>query len=63
MPPAPYYPHVNSTMVPPAPTGTGAYTPPAGTSPIAPPGYTGAANKANVAVAGVLAAAGFIAAL
>lgn len=50
-------------MVPPAPTGTGAYTPPAGTSPIAPPGYTGAANKANVAVAGVLAAAGFIAAL
>lgn len=50
-------------MPAPPPTGTGAYTPPAGTSPISPPGYTGAANKASFGVAGVLAAAGFIAAL
>ncbi|KAF2173718.1 hypothetical protein M409DRAFT_48653 [Zasmidium cellare ATCC 36951] len=61
--PAPY-PSGNATVpayTPPA-TGTGAYTPPASTSPIA-PGYTGAASKASFGFAGLLAAAGLVAAL
>ncbi|KAI5364244.1 hypothetical protein Slin14017_G062080 [Septoria linicola] len=67
-PPAPHYPAKNETAPPAynpgptAPVGTGVYSPPASTSPIA-PGYTGAATKASFGIAGVLAAAGFIAAL
>ncbi|KAK4498058.1 hypothetical protein PRZ48_010714 [Zasmidium cellare] len=59
------YPSGNATIpaYTKAPTvGTGAYTPPASTSPVA-PAYTGAANKASFGVAGLLAAAGFVAAL
>ncbi|GIZ48699.1 hypothetical protein CKM354_001174900 [Cercospora kikuchii] len=67
-PPAPHYPSNNATAPappayqPPAGTAPGAYVPPATTSPIA-PAYTGAGSKASFGVAGVMAAAGLIAAL
>ncbi|KAF2206747.1 hypothetical protein CERZMDRAFT_89053 [Cercospora zeae-maydis SCOH1-5] len=65
-PPAPHYPSNATTPAPPAPymppAGTGVMTHPSTTSPIAPP-YTGAADKASYGVAGVLAAAGLLAAL
>lgn len=62
--PAPY-PATNGTVpaYSPVATGTGAYSPPASTSPVSPTQYTGAASKASFGFAGLAVAAGLVAVL